>query len=321
LTSHRNTIGVAALLIGAAGAFALWSETLGPPDPPASLWPIYTTGLSGAKYIDLTHAFAPGQARGAGLGEMTVSDARADSAIPGLVMRGEPLDYAHVGGAITAYGFGSDQVGTQLDPPAHFNAHGATISDIPPTYALRPLVVINIAPKVAKNAGYEATPTDIAAWERRHGRIPAGSVVMFRSDWSRLWSNPERFQRSPHPGVSLATLKLLHLKRHILFHGHETLDTDNSPTFEAEAWLLKNNFTQAESVANLDKVPESGALVSIGFARPEGGTGGLARFVAIAPSDWPYGVTLAEAPGAPLPAHSAPLLRSGDGVLRPSGAP
>ena len=28
------------------------------------------------------------------------------------------------------------------------------------------------------------------------------------------------------PGVSLEALKLLHLERHILLHGHEPLDTD-----------------------------------------------------------------------------------------------
>lgn len=321
MTNDRNAIGATALTIGAIAGLVLWSRPARVPIQPSSLWPIYTQGLAGAKYIDLTHAFAPGQARGAGLGELTVSAARADSAIPGLLERGDPFDYAHIGAAITAYHLGSDQIGTQLDPPAHFNAHGATISDFPPTYALRPLVVVNITAQVAKNPGYEASPTDIAAWERQHGRIPAGSVVMFRSDWSRLWSNPERFRRSPHPGVNLATLKLLHLERHILFHGHETLDTDNTPDFAAEAWLLKNNFAQAESIANLDQLPEAGALVSIGFARPEGGTGGLARFVAIVPPDWPHGVTIADAPGAPLPVHTAPLSRGDDGVLRSSGTP
>lgn len=321
MIGHRKTFGIAALLIGAIAGLALLSRAESARQPPSSLWPIYTTGLAGAKYIDLTHAFAPRQARGAGLGELTVSDARAASAIPGLLERGDPIDYAHAGAAITAYGFGSDQIGTQLDPPAHFKAEGATISDIPPTYALRPLVVINIAAKVAHDPGYEASPADIADWERRHGRIPAGSVVMFRSDWSRLWSNPERFGRSPHPGVSLPALKLLHLQRHILFHGHETLDTDNSPDFAAEAWLLTNNFVQAESVNNLDLLPETGALISIGFARPEGGTGGLARFVAIVPPDWPHGVSIADMPGAPLPVHTAPLARGADGVLRPAGKP
>ena len=77
---------------------------------------------------------------------------------------------------------------------------------------------------------------------------------------------PERFAAKPFPGVSLDALKFLHLERRILFHGHEPLDTDTTPTLEGESWLLHNHFTQAEGVANLDQVPEAGALITIGFA-------------------------------------------------------
>jgi hypothetical protein len=118
--------------------------------------------------------------------------------------------------------------------------------------------------------------------------------------------------------VGLDALKFLHLERKILFHGHEPLDTDTTPTLEGEAWLMHNHYTQAEGVANLDQVPEVGALISIGFAKPLGGTGGYARFVAIAPADWQYGVTVGDAPGAPLPKQSAPLRRDEHGVMRPT---
>jgi kynurenine formamidase len=51
-------------------------------------------------------------------------------------------------------------------------------------------------------------------------------------------------------------------------------------SLEGEAWLMHNNYAQAEGVTNLWDVPEIGALVSIGFAKTEGGTGGYARYVA-----------------------------------------
>src|SRR4029453_3962413 len=103
------------------------------------------------------------------------------------------------------------------------------------------------------------------------------------------------------PGVSLAALQFLHLERHILFHGHEPLDTDTTPTLEGESWLMHHGYTQAEGVANLDQVPETGALVAIGYPKFKGGTGGYARFIAIFPPDWKYGVSVEEMPGAPLP--------------------
>jgi kynurenine formamidase len=290
-------------------------------DPPAqpdeSLWKIYDSVLAHAKYIDLTHAIAPGGPIGEGFGDFKVGPALAHVAIPGLVALGEPFTYDKLGVAITAYDLPMDHIGTQFGPPAHMNDHGATISDVPPTVAVRPLVVINIAPKVARNPGYQATVADIQDWERRHGAVPAGSVVMIRSDWSRKSNDPKRFTAAPFPGVSLAALEYLYLDRHVLLHGHEPLDTDDTaPKFVGETWILKHNFAQAEGVANLDQVPESGALVVIGFARFEGGTGGFARYVAIAPPSWPYGVTIDQQSGAPLPTHPHALRRGADGVLR-----
>ena len=67
-------------------------------------------------------------------------------------------------------------------------------------------------------------------------------------------------------------------------------------------------------------VPEFGALVTIGFAKPQGGTGGYARYVAVCPASWAGGAsarTIDQSPGAPLDPHSAeggPLRRGADGA-------
>ncbi len=109
------------------------------------------------------------------------------------------------------------------------------------------------------------------------------------------------------PGVTLEALRFLHEQRKILFHGHEPLDTDTTPTLEGEAWLLHNGYTQAEGVANLDKVPEVGALVTIGYPKFKGGLGAYARFIAICPPDWRYGVAVGEVADAPLKKMNKPL--------------
>ena len=64
---------------------------------------------------------------------------------------------------------------------------------------------------------------------------------------------------------------------------------------------MHNGYTQAEGVANLDQVAETGCLIVIGYPKFQGGTGGYARYIAICPAGWQYGVTISEAPGAPLP--------------------
>ena len=80
---------------------------------------------------------------------------------------------------------------------------------------------------------------------------------MVRSDWSKKWTDDPAAAKAlaadpVFPGVSLAALEFLHLKRHILFHGHEPLDTDTTPTLEGESWLMHHGYTQAEGVTNLD---------------------------------------------------------------------
>jgi kynurenine formamidase len=121
-----------------------------------------------------------------------------------------------------------------------------------------------------------------------------------RSDWSKAWPDAKLATLKQFPGVGLEALKLLHNGRKILFHGHEPLDTDSTPNLEGEHWLMHNGFAQAEGVANLDRVPETGALVIMGYPKLAGGLGGYARYIAVCPPDWPHGVTIGPR-DAPLP--------------------
>ena len=84
------------------------------------------------------------------------------------------------------------------------------------------------------------------------------------------------------------------------------LDTDSTPTLEGEQWLMHHGYAQAEGIANLDKVPETGALVIIGYPKFGGGLGGYARYIAVCPPDWPYGATIGPQ-DAPLPKSEKPL--------------
>ena len=177
------------------------------------LWEILDFSLKQAKYIDLTHSFSASIPVWPGFGHAQFRPAVAGAAIPGEVENGEEFTYAKDGFVASAYDLPTDQYGTQLDPPAHWDEYGATISDLPATYAIRPLVVIDIHEKVAADPGYHATVDDIRAWEAKHGRIPEGSVVIIRSDWSKKWNDPTRFNGKTLPGVGLDALKFLHLER------------------------------------------------------------------------------------------------------------
>ena len=258
------------------------------------LWQVYDQSLKGAKYVDLTHTLTPSIPVWAGFGPATFGPTINPET-------GQPYRYDPDGFEATAYQLTTDQYGTQLDPPAHWAPEYPAIDELPATYAVRPLVVISIVDQVAQDPGYHLQVSDIEAWEAKNGKIPEGSVVMVRSDWSKQWPDPALSTQYPFPGVSLDALKFLHEQRHILFHGHEPLDTDTTPTLEGEYWLMHNGYAQAEGVANLDQVAETGCLIAIGYPKFQGGLGGYARYIGICPPDWKYGVSVGEAPEAPLP--------------------
>ena len=292
-----------ALVAGCAGGDRGGAQNPAAGAPSAAapgLWGVYTDRLKPAKYVLLSHVIAPRIPVWYGFGPSRFMPAVDPKT-------GKAYTYKKDGFEATRYLLATDQLGTQLDPPAHWAPEYPSIDELPATYAVRPLVVISIVEQVAKDPGYALKVSDIEAWERAHGRIPAGSVVFVRSDWSKTWPDPKLSTESPFPAVSLDALRFLHEQRHILFHGHEPLDTDNTPTLEGEAWLMHHGYTQAEGVAHLDQVPETGALVTIGFPRLKGGTGGYASYVAICPADWKYGVSVGQVAEAPLPASSRPL--------------
>jgi kynurenine formamidase len=264
------------------------------------LWDAYDSGLSRAKYIDLSHVLTPRIPVWKGFGPSFFEPA-VDP------VTGQPYTFAESGFEATAYRLSTDQFGTQLDPPAHWAPEFAAIDELPPTFAVRKLVVISIVRQVQRDFNYHMQVADIRRFERRHGRIPAGSVVFVRSDWSKRWPDPVLSTLTEFPGVSLDALKFLHLKRDILFHGHEPLDTDSTPTLEGEAWLMHNGFAQAEGVADLSGVPATGCLLNMGFPRFGGGVGGYARYVAICPPDTERGVHIGELPEAPLQRYATPL--------------
>ena len=252
---------------------------------------VYDQTLSKARYIDLTHDITPNMPVWKGFGPATFKPSVDPTT-------GTPYTYAKDGFEATAYDIATDQFGTQLDPPAHWAPEYAGIDELPPTYAVRPLVVISIVPQVKKDPKYALQVSDIKTFEKQHGRIPKGSVVMVRSDWSKKWTDDPAAAKAlaadpVFPGVSLDALKFLHLKRHILFHGHEPLDTDTTPTLEGESWLMHHGYTQAEGVDEPRRAcPATGCLVDIGYPKFRGGLGGYARYVAICPPKTKKGVKI-----------------------------
>src|SRR5215831_4583697 len=66
-----------------------------------------------------------------------------------------------------------EHAGTHLDVPIHFSESGATVDKIPAATLVVPLAVIDVAARAAQNPDYLLTREDLAAWEKKHRRLPA----------------------------------------------------------------------------------------------------------------------------------------------------
>ena len=157
-----------------------------------------------------------------------------------------------------------------------------------------PLVVIDVHDQAALNPDYTLTVERIQQWEKMHGTIPAGSFVAMRTDWSKRWPDAAKLENKDdkgvahYPGWSVPALKLLYEERKITASGHETTDTDpglatSKEDYSLETYILRTNHYQIELLANLDQVPESGAIVIATFPKPKDGSGFPARVFAIVP--------------------------------------
>ena len=249
----------------------------------SSLWKLQRT-LASKKYVDLTHAFAPGIPRWPGFPDETRKtiywyDKRPDTMGVGFFSE----LFTHVG-----------QWGTHVDPPAHFVKGLRTVDQIDLKEMILPLVVADVHEEVAKNPDYTLSIERLKKWETDHGRIPASAFVAMRTDWSKRWPDAAKMENKDpngvahYPGWSLPALKYLYEDRKITASGHETTDTDpgiatTKDDYSLETYILSTNHYQIELLTNLDQVPESGAIVVVSFPKPKGGSGFPARVFAILP--------------------------------------
>lgn len=234
--------------------------------------------LGSKRVVDLTHTFGPDTPHWKGFGEEKVVTLYS-IAKDGFKVQ----QFTHVG-----------QWGTHIDPPAHFHEGLRTVDQIPPTEMVLPLVVLDVHAKVAQNPDYTLTLDDVKDWEAKHGRIPAHAFVAMRTDWSKRWPDQDAMQNhdaagvAHYPGWSRPVLQMLYEERRITASGHETTDTDpgiatTRDDYSLESYILGLDHYQIEMLANLDQVPEAGALVIVTWPKQEGGTGFPARVIAILP--------------------------------------
>jgi len=203
---------------------------------------------------------------------------------------------AHVHARLEKDGYFSRRVcmlehfSTHLDAPAHFAEGQASVEAIPSERLFGPAVVIDLRAQAAENADYRLMAADVQAWEERHGRIPAGAIVLAQTGWAGRWPDERHYRNQDpagvmhFPGFSVEAARLL-IERGVSGLGIDTLSVDYGASKEFEVHRLSQGagLYHLENLADLSALPERGAFLIVAPLKLEGGSGGPARVFALLP--------------------------------------
>jgi kynurenine formamidase len=184
--------------------------------------------------------------------------------------------------------------GTHLDAPIHFDSTGVTMERIPLDRLVAPAVVIDVSDSAARNPDFRLTVADVHAFERRHGKIPAGAMVILRTGWEKRWPDRKAYFGDDTPGdasklhfpsFGAEAARLLVDERRVGALGLDTpsIDYGASRDFIVHRIAAAKNVVGLENLRGLAALPPVGAIV---FALPikiEGGSGGPLRAIALIP--------------------------------------
>ncbi|XOT96201.1 cyclase family protein [Alcaligenes pakistanensis] len=189
-----------------------------------------------------------------------------------------------------------EHTGTHFDAPAHWisgkDHPDNTVDTIPVDNFLRPAVVVDASAEVAQNEDFILTSEFLLNWEAKHGRIPEGAWVLFRTDWSKRVNDAEAFlnmrEDGAHtPGPAQEAVEWMIHERKVHGFGVETINTDAGQSY---AWpvgypchtlMHGANRYGLQCLCNLDQLPPQGALIMSAPLKIEGGSGSPLRVVAL----------------------------------------
>jgi kynurenine formamidase len=189
-----------------------------------------------------------------------------------------------------------EHVGTHLDAPIHWvtGQNGADVASLRPEQLIGPACVIDKTAETEADNGYLLTAQDLEAWEQENGRMPDNAWVLLRTGWGSRAQDEAAFlnvgENGPvTPGPDVEASRWLATERSISGFGVETVGIDAGaaggfdPPFPLHNLLLGAGRLGLTQLANLDRLPITGALIVVSPLKLVGGTGSPSRVYAFVP--------------------------------------
>jgi kynurenine formamidase len=162
-----------------------------------------------------------------------------------------------------------------LDAPYHFIENGLKIHEIGLTRLVREAVLI----MSKKKANQSITKNDIQEFEKKHGKIPKNSTVVFCTGWQKMLHNDSYFIKNP--GLSEAAAKyLVSKKTNLVGIDSPSIDFKGSRRFSVHHIFSKNNILIVENLTNLEKIKSSEFHFVVLPLKLKGATGSPVRAIA-----------------------------------------
>ena len=172
--------------------------------------------------------------------------------------------------------FLSSHTGTHLDAPYHFLEKGKKIHEI----SLKRLIINAILIKIRKRRDQAITKTDIQKFEKKHGKIPNESTIVFWTGWQKMIKNDSYFVNNP--GLSVTAAKyLISKKTNLVGIDSPSIDLGKEKRFLIHNLFAKNDVLIVENLANLDKIKSWKFQLAVLPMKLENATGAPVRAVGI----------------------------------------
>ncbi len=181
--------------------------------------------------------------------------------------------------------------GTHISTASALFDQGSGPDSIAPEALITPAVVIDSRSRTGMDPDYMLAVDHIVEWERRHGKITAGSIVLLLTGWRLYWGEPERFinrgadGQMHTPGFTSETVSFLFEERSAIGIGTDThgVDAGRDPDLKASREALSRSSLVLECLNNVDQLPAKGATLVIGRLPLVGGSGSPACVLALIP--------------------------------------
>jgi len=184
--------------------------------------------------------------------------------------------------------------GTHLDAPVHFAQGQQSVDEIPLQRLVGPGVVIDVTAACQRDRDHQVDVAELRAWEREHGRLPEGAIVLLNTGFARYWPDRVRYMGTDErgaeavaklhfPGLHPEAARWLVSERSIGAIGLDTpsIDRGQSSTFESHRILFAADVPALENVARLAELPATGFTVVALPMKIRGGSGAPLRIAAL----------------------------------------